>query len=208
MPSDSYTLREVAELLGVSKRTLQRRIKEGAFPRRFLAPGRHGLETRIPAEDVQRALEDLRQRQSPRVGRVEAAHVSIPATQEINESLIPYRPEGGSSALTQTDLESLRDAMLAIVREDREDFLATVQEALLARDQELAAIRRQLKGVQGAIDRLRKRLEAPQPAETSREGAARTAGGNGGEPGSRFEVDAVLQEIDELERLLASIGDG
>jgi excisionase family DNA binding protein len=68
MADDSYTLREVAELLGVSKRTLQRRMQEGAFPNRFLSPGRHGLETRIPADDVRLVLEDLRRhgREQPR----------------------------------------------------------------------------------------------------------------------------------------------
>src|SRR5688572_8999471 len=139
MAEDSYTLREVAELLGVSKRNLQRRIQEGAFPSRFLSPGRHGLETRIPAEDVRRVLEDLRRhgREQPQTTAMSvrprpseptlypdlpleslvAAYDSSPVGPISSSALAP-------STLTSSDLESLRDAMLAIVREEREMFLA------------------------------------------------------------------------------------
>src|SRR5256885_871896 len=131
MAAESYSLREAAEVLGVSTRTLQRRIQEGAFPGRFLAPGRHGLETRLSAEDVDRALEDLRKRghvPGNREAERALAHSTITPAKEL-ESLVPYQaPElvqsspnnvGTGSGITHSDLESLRDAMLAIVREDR-----------------------------------------------------------------------------------------
>ncbi len=197
MPGDSYTLREVAELLGVSKRTLQRRIREGAFPGRYLAPGRHGLETRIPAEEVQQALDDLRgvpvQSMVPHPAR------TVSPAPAFTDSVVPYDSRGPSSSLTTSDLESLRDAMIAIVREDRETFLATVQNALVARDRELNAIRGQLAGLHTAFDRLRTRVEAtalsaPPAAPTS----------NGRDAG--FDVESVIEEIDEIERLLANLG--
>lgn len=197
MAGDSYTLREVAELLGVSKRTLQRRIKEGAFAGRFLAPGRHGLETRIPSEEVQRALEDLRGR-GP-------GHATTPASADLTDSLVPYATPAQSNALTHTDLDSLRDAMIAIVREDRETFLATVQQGLVSRDRELAALRGQIGGLSSAIERLRKRLESGdllRPAVAKREVATSpTTEGLG-----PFDVDSVLREIDAIERLLSEMG--
>lgn len=199
MPGDSYTLREVAELLGVSKRTLQRRIKEGAFPGRYLAPGRHGLETRIPAEDVRRVLEDLRR--GPSQSMVAAPAATVTPSRELGESLVPFVSSVPATALTQSDLESLRDAMIAIVREDRETFVSTVQDALVSRDRELAAVRGQLAGLQSAFERLRTRLEetfaaAPKPREA--------APGNGAP--DTFDVDHVMNEIDEIERLLANLG--
>src|SRR5688572_8394939 len=108
MRGESYTLREVAELLGVSKRTLQRRIRDGAFPGRFLAPGRHGLETRIPAEDVQRALDDVRP-QKREAALTEMRLPTVPPTRELDESRRP--PQAQTTALTHRDLEGLRDAV-------------------------------------------------------------------------------------------------
>lgn len=201
MPGDSYTLREVAELLGVSKRTLQRRIKEGAFPGRFLAPGRHGLETRVPASEVQRALEDLGARHPGSYPPYPAS--SIPARPEAaEEQLVPYRR--GPAALTHNDLDALKDSMVALVREDRQQFLATVQDALDDRTRELAALRGQIAGLQGAVDRLRRKLEsgelavsAPRPSELTLESSASDR--------RAFDVDAVLKEIQEIEDLLDSL---
>ena len=197
MPGESYSLREVAELLGVSKRTLQRRIKEGAFPGRFLAPGRHGLETRVPAADVQRALDELGSRHPgsypPSV---------VPPSDGREEQLVPYR--SGPTALTHTDLDALKDSMVALVREDRQHFLATVQEALDDRTRELSALRGQIAGLQGAVDRLRRKLESGElatpsmrPSELVLESAASDR--------RAFDVDAVLKEIQEIEDLLDSL---
>jgi len=142
---DSYTLKEVAELLGVSKRTLQRRIREGAFPHKFLAPGRHGLETRIPAGDVRLLLE---------AGR---AQDSIAA----NRTLVPQSTALAlTGGLTAGDLETVRETVIALARQERESVLQLVQQSLDAQEQEAAALRSQIASVQSAVDRLRRRLEA------------------------------------------------
>lgn len=150
MRGESYTLQEVAELLGVSKRTLQRRIREGAFPGRFLSPGPHGLETRIPAVDVRRALDDAREFGD--AGRSMMTRAE-PA---------PLAPAGHQpgSGLSASDLEAVRDAVLAITRSDREGLLAAVHDAVVARDRELVALRGQVANLQGSMDRLRRRIEA------------------------------------------------
>lgn len=155
MRGESYTLQEVAELLGVSKRTLQRRIREGAFPGRFLSPGPHGLETRIPADDVRRALDDTR-----------------PDVEHENRSmLVRHEPRPASSALTTSDLEAVRDAVIAITRSDRDALLEAVRDAITSRDREIAAMRAQLGSLQGSVERLRHRIEAwteaPAPAPPS-----------------------------------------
>ncbi|MFO0723764.1 MAG: helix-turn-helix domain-containing protein [Myxococcota bacterium] len=127
MRGASYSLKEVADLLGVSKRTLQRRIREGAFPGRFLAPGPHGLELRIPAEDVKTALESVRPDERP-LPTVVPSRYATPNEEE-------------SDAL---DLETLRDAVLAIAREDRSQLIAALETALAARDQEIVALRQEI----------------------------------------------------------------
>ena len=53
---ESYSLREVAELLGVDYATLERRVREGAFPGRFVVEGPSGPEMRVPVADVERAV--------------------------------------------------------------------------------------------------------------------------------------------------------
>jgi excisionase family DNA binding protein len=240
MASDNYSLREVAELLGVSKRTLQRRIQEGAFPGRFLAPGRHGLETRIPSEDVQRALDDLRRRGNaawmrandgdpPLRGGRQAGTVT-PAREL--ESLVPYQaPELVSSglsspavalasapmgsALTQSDLESLRDAMLAIIREDREMFLTAVREALGARDREIGGLKQEMAGLRRVLDSVRGGLELLERRISNTRDQSQTLdvqawadmllgpGASSGRP--MVDVDALLHELGELESMIVAL---
>lgn len=249
MPAESYTLREVAEALGLSKRTLQRRIQEGAFPGRFLAAGRHGLETRVPAEDVERALADLKRRspgswrrapewdedapepersRRPAGARAEARRrpSTIMPAREL-DSLVPYEsPDLVSTAsssepsartpssLTHSDLDSLRDAMLAIVREDREMFLAATREALMVRDreilglkQEIAALRRVMESVRAGVEGLEHRVTARRESEDRLDAQvwadvlnapmALSAAGS-------VDVDALLREISELESMLVT----
>lgn len=231
--ADSYSLREVAELLGLSRRALQRRIEEGAFPGRFTAAGRSGLETRVPSEDVERELELRRRRgqSSPGWRRAEREDESIASSEagsarpEVTvtpsrelESLVPYRRaeivESGSlgsggpgSALTQSDLESMRDAMLAIVREDREMFLSVVREALVARDREivtlkhdLATMQRTMEGVRSGLEAIERRLSARGEQTIDAQVWADLLAGESSE--SSVDVDALLREISELEQLL------
>lgn len=218
--SDSYTLREVAELLGVSKRTLQRRIREGAFPGRFLAPGRHGLEMRIPAADVLEALDALRYAGEESVPGTGAAEPHAMATVTPSRELADAR--GSTSppaALSHSDLVSLRDATLAIVREDRERFLETVREMLGTRDRQLADIHVQLSEITRALRRVQRRLrvraatprgrspsawESPADVVTPRAAPPPRRVAVSAEDAARQEVDALLQELDALEAMIRS----
>ncbi|MCC7380420.1 MAG: helix-turn-helix domain-containing protein [Deltaproteobacteria bacterium] len=194
MRGESYTLREVSELLGVSKRTLQRRIREGAFPGRFLAPGRHGLETRIPAEDVRRALEDLsRAHEVPPAAEPELRMSTLMPARELQESRAPGM--GMATALTQRDLETVRDAVLAIVREDRERLIGVLREAFEVKDREVAALRTQMAAVLAAVERVRQVVEsAPVPAVSA-----------GVAPASSDEGQ-VLRELEAIEAMLSRLG--
>ncbi len=221
MAVDSYTLREVAELLGMSKRTLQRRIHEGAFPNRFLSPGRHGLETRIPAEDVRRVLEDLRRhgREQPQTTamtvRPRASEATMFPDLPLESSVQSYEPAPldhisssplGPSGLTQTDVETIRDAMLSVVREEREMFLAAVRSALTLRDREIAGLKDELGRMRELMDGVRsgvERLERRVRAETKREADLDLQDWlNTLTPQSTLDVDSVLRELGELESML------
>lgn len=59
---DSYSLREVAELLGTSLDGVVRRVEQGEFPGRFLTGE---FEMRIPVADLRRALETARPASAP-----------------------------------------------------------------------------------------------------------------------------------------------
>lgn len=152
MRGESYTLHEVAELLGVSKRTLQRRIREGAFPGRFLSPGPHGLETRIPAEDVRVALDDARG-----MSDLGAGSRVLATRGDARGELRTNQPSG--VGLAASDLEAVRDAVLAITRADRDMLLAALRDAVASRDRDLVAVQSQLSSLQGAVERLRRRID-------------------------------------------------
>jgi excisionase family DNA binding protein len=201
MHGDSYTLREVAELLGVSKRTLQRRIREGAFPRRFLSPGRHGMETRIPAADVHSALDELSTPDRSMVPTRYRDGATIPPARDLTDALVPY----GGSALTAHEIEALQTSVLEVVRDEREAFLAAVREALASRDAEVLGLRSQMGALQAAFDRLRRQLEGAAVAQAAAVPIPREteAPPEAGPPA--FDVSALLREIDEIEALLVGL---
>ncbi|MCK6546509.1 helix-turn-helix domain-containing protein [Myxococcota bacterium] len=239
MAGDSYSLREASDLLGVSPRVLQRRIQEGAFPGRFLAPGRQGLETRLPTEEVDRAVEDLRRRSligawrdgehaeraEPKRDTMIAGRATVLPAREL-DSLKPYHaPElaaaplpgsnpGVSSAVTHSDLESLRDAMLAIVREDREMFLTAVRDALMVRDRELMALRQELSGMRRTMESVREGLEGLGRRVADHRGHEQTIdaqlwsdlveGSAAIVARGGVDVDALLRELSELESMLSA----
>lgn len=187
MASESYTLKEVAELLGVSKRTLQRRIREGAFPHRFLAPGPHGLETRIPATD----LEEL---------EPDAPDAALPSP--VTRTLVPQQPLALAPAtLSAADLEAVRETVLVLARQERESVLALVQQSLDAHAREAEALRAQLASVQGAVERLRRRLEAWMEAKPgtsfAHDAGGREALTSGADYGAALlgEIEALLSRL-------------
>lgn len=230
MGQESYTLREVAEILGVSRRTLQRRIQEGAFPGRYLSFGPDGPEMRIPARDLERALDEVR-RQGREVWAEGAARSRAGGGRSSRE-LEPLAAVGlervdgftsapaiFASALTQGDLESLRDSIVSVVREDREAFLGAVRDALLLRDREIAALREEVAGLRRTVEALGagleqvetglrtgwRALEAPRAWHGLLE--AGLVGGEGWSP-PPVDVDGLLQTMGELEALLGGAGWG
>lgn len=210
---DSYTLREVAELLGISKRTLQRRIQEGAFPGRYLAPGPEGLQMRIPAADVERARAELH-----RAGEGHPTRTLVPGS--VKDSLLPYRSsevEAISSApmyresLERADVEELRGVVLNVVREEREMFLTAVRDALIVRDREISELRGELAEMRSAVERMNdglerfeRRLELEWRSQAERPAAWTEILGvpaNGG----GVDVDLLLREIGELEAMVGHL---
>ncbi len=229
MEADSYTLREVAEILGVSKRTLQRRMREGAFPGRFLSPGRHGLETRIPAEDLSEVLQDLHRqgratwrRDRPEKGadapsspsakkalRVRERVAEV-APAEPEDSLVPYQAamasKSESRGVSTTDLESVRDVALAIVREERAAFLEVVRDNTERQAHEMTELRDELLSLHESVRAVRIGLKNIEHRVTE---VISPATDNWNEPtpivsSGDARLEGVLEEIGQLEALLAA----
>jgi len=213
MAEDSYSLREVAELLGVNKRALQRRIQEGAFPGRYLAPGIGGLEMRIPAADVDRARRQLAREAQPEP----TATLAPTPMQGRQDSLLPYRQgevETISSApiyresTERVQVEELRSVIADLVREEREMFLGAVRDALIVRDREVAELRRDIgslrdsvEAMRAGVERFEKQLQREWQAQVDRPAAWSEVLGvpsNGG----AVDVDDLLRELGELEALV------
>ena len=219
--ADSYTLREAAEILGLSRRALQRRLEEGAFPGRFTVPGRGGLEPRIPAEEVERELDLVRKRGGRSSEGEDEGIDDLPASiPRATDSLVPYaRPEiieassttpvSASSALSASDIEPLRDALLTIIREDREVFVSAVREALLSRDREISALRqdlalmqRTIEGVRTGLESIERRLIRTPPHDDGVDPLVWADILAAGPSPESVDVENVLREIQELEALL------
>ncbi len=211
MANESYNLREVAELLGVNKRTLQRRIQEGAFPGRYLAPGVAGLEMRIPSADVDRARRELAREAAP------IATATITPVGGRHDSLLPYRAgevESISSgpifrdSTHRVEVEEIRDVVVSLVREEREMFLGAVRDALIVRDREVADLRKEVSGlresmeaVRAGVERFERKLESEWRARADRPAAWSEVLGVPAKSGA-VDVDDLLRELSELEALV------
>ncbi len=205
MTEESYNLQDVAEMLGISRRALHKRLREGVFPERFLAQGRHGLETRIPARDVEAALHQLRVEASSRPERaVLGLSVRPPESSGEQTTDTPTTlPVQRMEALPErVDVQRLKDALIALVREDREQMLRVLRSALSARDDEVHGLRTQLVEVHRAVERLRERIEGWELTMTA---SSRVDGALGipaaASPGEDL-VDQLLRELAELEGLV------
>ena len=188
---DSYSLREVADLLGVDYPTLERRVREGAFPGRFVVNGPGGPEMRIPAADVERLTS---------VGRrpVETL-VPYEATSALSEISSSPRILSG---LSPTDLAHLRDAFVAAIRAEREWLVEAVQDALSERDrtieqlrEEVGSMRRAVEAASSALERVDERLRAVWRQDDE----PRWAELFGNDQLENVDVDALLREVGELE---------
>ena len=192
MSAESYSLAEVAELLGVSKRTLQRQIRDGAFPGRFLAPSAHGMEMRIPAVDIVQAGG------SPeRLPARSANDSGWSAGQLATLSSLPTRD---NAVLSPADVQGLRDGLMALIREERAVFLAEVRAVVERRDEvhasELQAVRETLQSLVHEVSEVKTEVKSWDDA---RRGAwAEAIGGKA----SELDVDGLLSELSELEAML------
>lgn len=192
MAADSYSLAEVAELLGVSKRALQRQIRDGAFPGRFLAPSPHGMEMRIPAVDVARA------------GSVNDSG-SLPPTPagDWSDGHLANLSNGPSSSTALAPLypPDAHEGLQGLLREERMALLEEVRRAIAKRDAadqvELKAIRRAVETLTEEVVRLRESVSASR-VDGSHVRWAETLGGTS----PALDVDGLLAELGELEAML------
>ena len=198
MSSESYSLAEVAELLGVSKRTLQRQIRDGAFPGRFLAPSPHGMEMRIPATDVARAG-----------GNIESIRPRVQTDLEWSERQLATVPDATPAVAARPvetmQLDVLKEGLMTLIREERVAFLAEVK-ALVerheeARTGELRAVRTAVQGIAEELVQVREELRAQEERGLRRMGWAETLGGKP----SELDVDGLLAELGELEAMLGVV---
>lgn len=208
MAEQSYTLQETASRLGISRRALQRRIQDGEFPERFLAPGPHGPELRIPASALSQEAPSERPRGALVPAPTPTPTAIGPAPDWGLTELPASKPAPLPSSLTHTDLESLRDAVIAIVREEREVFLASMQSVLDGRDAPVEQVERQLSelgerlgGLQSAFSRVEGELSRWWKSEA--EGSETWAEVIGAEQSpTDLDVDELLQEPSSLESML------
>lgn len=213
MAEESYTLPEVADLLGMSRRTLQRRIQEGAFPGRYLAPGVGGLEMRIPAADVVRAQRELAREATPEMTRT----IAPAPIDDRRDSFLPRPGEVAAissapvfrEAVETGSVEHIRRAVVELVREEREMFLGAVRDALVVRDRELTelrseieALRGSVEGVRNAVERFGTELQREWRAREDRPAAWSEVLGVPKNGGGALDVDSLLRELGELEALV------
>lgn len=206
MSEESYSLREAAQRLGISKRSLQQCIKDGAFSGLFLAPVHDGLEARIPVEEIEEAIDDLQEKST----RPSPALTQTPSPLEIKSApFIEAQPLSKLEALPRplpdapTQLKPRQDA----IAEERPLFLETVTEALLGRDQEFNVLRGQVVQLEQVVlqmqDKLQDLGESPRqlvsPEVADRNLLSAIAGTS--RPLS-VETKSILDELDTLEALL------
>lgn len=195
MSAESYSLAEAAELLGVSKRTLQRQIRDGAFPGRFLAPSAQGMELRIPAVEVARAG-----------GHRDS--MMLRATSEIEWSEKPLAPvsdlpvRSAGNGLSTGDWLELREGIVALIREERAVFLAEVRAAIerheAASGSQLVALHQTIEKIGEEVAGIRTELRKQEALRDGRVSFAEAIGGKR----SDLDIDGLLSELGALEAML------
>jgi|GEM_PF-5204813 len=181
----SYSLQEVAERLGISRRTLQRRIKEGEFPRRRLQQTKSGWETRIDAIDVEEALH-----------RESGSYYSNGGRRG---------PQDGSS-LSREDLEWLSSTFLKAVHDERQVFLDAIREISEARSFEFKALESHIEKLEQTIESLQDKLQDPMDVpmllDAPIPNASRLPAVIEEQRQLDPETEVLHQEFDELEQML------
>ena len=182
---DSYSLQEVAERLGISRRTLQRRIKEGEFPRRRLEQTKSGWETRIDANDVEDALR-----------RESGSYYSADRR----------RGSQDGSSLSREDLEWLSSTFLQAVHEERQVFLDAIREISETRSYEFKALESHIEKLEQTVESLQDKLQNPMDAPMLLEAPLFNASRLPAVIEEQRQVDPeseiLHRELDELEQML------
>ncbi|MGF1509024.1 MAG: hypothetical protein ACFB9M_05925 [Myxococcota bacterium] len=130
MAHESYSLGEVAELLGKDIPDIVQMVQHGAFPGRFLT---EELEMRIPVMDVRRILER---------GRAKEGASALAG------------PAGETRALVREDREALRSALETWWEEERATLREVLAEVLERRDEQVDALRQDVSAVRHRLDEL------------------------------------------------------
>ncbi len=120
---DSYDLKSAAEHLGWEVGTLQDRLRDGAFPGRFLVRTSGGTEMRIPRVDLER----------------EASQPRAVAT------------TGPRAAVVVRDDHALVEELRALVATDRGEVLQKMEAAFRERDGQIEALRKVVEDLKSSI---------------------------------------------------------
>jgi hypothetical protein len=229
LSTESYTLRQVAELLGLTRRALQQRIHAGAFPGRFLAMGPDGPEMHVPARDVEQLLEAHRGRNrdwveatqvDQQVRSLPPGQVSLIGPRDDDEGFLrlgegdlevassPVYP----SPLAEFDLEALRAWVLAAVREERETLVASLRDIIQARDHEVGRLRDEVVALRRVMEQTASGVRAMEVREAQRAARLKEERAGWAELFARTEpqldLEPIERELDALETMLAALQRG
>jgi hypothetical protein len=208
----NYTVREAAERLGVPVAVLAQRLREGAFPGRFLSLGPDGPEQLIPADDVQRAV--AAQRMRGREAWVEAAELEsgIPTARA---TLLPRRAPGPLDPLVEDEVEFVStpgsdpvapeaslvaQAVRGLLERERGELVAALERVVSGRDREVEALRVEVARLREELGVALAVLEEHAGVAAERALWAEALAGMG----PVREVERVLSEVEAIEGLLAS----
>lgn len=190
--ADSCSLKEAAGRIGVTEVELRRHIDQGAFPGRFLNRGPSGVETRLPLAEVE-AFARLRGGPSQRA-------LAVPPDREVRSvgTSVGRPPLSEEAAAT-------RRLFLEAVDYERSAFFDVVRRAWIERDDEVAALRREVEALREEMRDVFSRVERAVSAEQRsvpewRSFSALSA------PRESVDVEALFREIGELEALFGVDG--
>ena len=193
MTADSYSLDEVAKILRITRRSLERRIQEGAFPGRYLAPGLYGLEMRIPVADVD---------------RLERGAQSLQEDSELPEgrSLVRRRNvelESQSREVIESDWPEVRGEVISTFSKERELVLGKVQELMASQKEEIVGLKSELLEIKAAIGNMTMNFDKFESSWKIQTEHQKAIGDLGTNSDSEANIEELMSELADLEAMLA-----
>ena len=190
--ADSCSLKEAADRIGVTETELRKQIEQGAFPGRYLSRGSAGIEMRLPLAEVE-AFARLRGGPAERALTV------------TSESGLRTGPRAiGRRSLSEDEAASRR-VFLEAVEYERAAFFDVVRRAWIERDDEVAALRREVEALRAELRDAVSRVEDAVRSERKAAPEWRSVSAVSATSGS-VDVEALFREIGELEALFDGEG--